>query len=77
MKVTVTQVYEMTVSIQVAVPDGWDEVDLYNALEDFPLSATIQVGEVDGEIIVDSFSLDSVVSLSGATTITDENGEEL
>lgn len=77
MKVNVTQVYEMTITVQVDAPDDWNEDDLYNALEDFHVNATMRVAEIDDEIVVNSLCVDSLIALSGGTTITDENGKDL
>lgn len=78
-----TQVYEMTVTVELHVPDYLtSEDDLTSHLCDFPINATVESmwdNEFDGtEIVVgDTLSLDSLVALAGATYFTDENGETL
>lgn len=83
-RVYLTQTYELTITVDVDVPDDFTVDDMTNALVDFPINATVEslwhdTGASDDvpEVTVGDLCVDSLVSLNGLGTllITDENGE--
>jgi hypothetical protein len=86
MRLHLTQTYELTITVDVDVPDNFTAEDMINTLTDFPINATVEsmwyeVGNGDGdgvpEITIGDLCVDSLVSLNGlgTTIITDENGD--
>lgn len=79
-----TQTYELTITVEVDVPDTFTAEDMINTLTDFPINATVdslwdELGASNEvpEITVGNLCVDSLVSLNGdgTTIITDENGD--
>ena len=82
-RIHLTQVYELTVTVEVDVPDNYEYDDLYGALVDFPINATVESmwdNAFEGtELVVGGVCLDSLVCLNdgGATYFTDKNGDPI
>lgn len=83
-RIHLTQVYELTITVEVDVPDDYTLDDMTNSLSDFPISATAESlwNEVrhDDDIVIDSLGVDSLVSLGGGLgtmILTDEHGVEV
>ena len=83
-RVYLTQTYELTITVDVDVPDDFTAEDMMNTLTDFPINATVEslwdaTGASDDvpEVIIGDLCVDSLVSLNGlgTTVITDENGD--
>lgn len=83
-RVYLTQTYELTITVDVDVPDEFTAEDMMNTLTDFPINATVEslwdaTGASDDvpEVIIGDLCVDSLVSLNGlgTTVITDENGD--
>lgn len=83
-RIYLTQTYELTVTVDVDVPDDFTAEDMMNTLTDFPINATVDSMWYDlgaskevPEITVGDLCVDSLVSIngSGAFIITDENGD--
>lgn len=83
-RIYVTQTYELTITVDVDVPDDFTAEDMINTLTDFPINATVESLWYDTgasndvpEVTVGDLCVDSLVSLngSGALVITDENGD--
>ncbi len=79
-RIYLTQTYELTITVDVDVPDDFTKDELENCLTDFPINATVEsLWEEEGDdiITVGSLCVDSLVSINGAMTIaiTDDNGE--
>jgi len=84
-RIYLTQTYELTITVDVDVPDDYTVDDMMNALTDFPINATVQslwsgesaYEDLSGITVGDDLCVDSLVSLNGmgATIITDENGD--
>lgn len=80
-RVHLTQTYELTITVDVDVPDDFTKDDLENSLADFPINATVESlwddDDTDDNITVGSLCVDSLVALNGlgTTIFTDENGE--
>ena len=83
-RVYLTQTYELTITVDVDVPDDFTAEDMINTLTDFPINATVEslwydTGATDEvpEVTVGDLCVDSLVSLNGlgTTIITDENGD--
>ena len=85
-RVYLTQTYELTITVDVDVPDDFTAEDMMNTLTDFPINATVEslwdaTGASDDvpEVIIGDLCVDSLVSLNGlgTTIITDENGDSV
>lgn len=83
-RVYLTQTYELTITVDVDVPDEFTAEDMINTLADFPINATVESLWYDTgasndvpEVTVGDLCVDSLVSLNGlgTTVITDENGD--
>ena len=83
-RIYLTQTYELTITVDVDVPDEFTAEDMMNTLTDFPINATVEslwdaTGASDDvpEVIIGDLCVDSLVSLNGlgTTVITDENGD--
>lgn len=83
-RVYLTQTYELTITVDVDVPDEFTAEDMINTLTDFPIKATVESLWYDTgasndvpEVTVGDLCVDSLVSLNGlgTTIITDENGD--
>ena len=83
-RVHLTQTYELTITVDVDVPDDFTIDDMTNSLSDFPINATVEslwdaTGASDDvpEVIIGDLCVDSLVSLNGlgTTIITNENGD--
>lgn len=80
-RIHLTQTYELTITVDVDVPDDYTMNDMENSLADFPINATVESlwddDSNDDELIVGSLCVDSLVALNGlgTTILTDENGE--
>ena len=83
-RVYLTQTYELTITVDVDVPDDFTAEDMMNTLTDFPINATVEslwdaTGASDDvpEVIIGDLCVDSLVSLNGLGTfvLTDENGD--
>jgi hypothetical protein len=82
-RVHLTQTYELTITVEVDVPDTFTAEDTINTLTDFPINATVNPawhGITTGdEVIIGNLCVDYLDSLSGggATVITDADGNEV
>ena len=85
-RVYLTQTYELTITVDVDVPDDFTAEDMINTLTDFPINATVEslwydTGATDEvpEVTIGDLCVDSLVSLNGlgTTIITDENGDSV
>jgi len=85
-RVYLTQTYELTITVDVDVPDDFTAEDMINTLTDFPINATVEslwydTGATDEvpEVTIGDLCVDSLVSLNGlgTTVITDENGDSV
>jgi hypothetical protein len=85
-RIHLTQTYELTITVDVDVPDTFTAEDMINALTDFPINATVEslwydLSATDDvpEITVGDLCVDSLISLNGlgTTVITDENGDTI
>lgn len=83
-RIYVTQTYELTITVDVDVPDDFTAEDMINTLTDFPINATVESLWYDTgasndvpEVTVGDLCVDSLISLNGlgTTIITDENGD--
>ena len=83
-RIYLTQTYELTITVDVDVPDEFTAEDMINTLTDFPINATVEslwydTGATDEvpEVTIGDLCVDSLVSLNGlgTTIITDENGD--
>ena len=83
-RIYLTQTYELTITVDVDVPDEFTAEDMINTLTDFPINATVEslwydTGATDEvpEVTIGDLCVDSLVSLNGlgTTVITDENGD--
>jgi len=83
-RVHLTQTYELTITVDVELPDDLSDEDMMNTLTDFPINATVismwdelHEGEDTPEIIVGDLCVDSLVTINGigTTIVTDENGD--
>ena len=83
-RIHLTQTYELTITVDVDVPDDFTAEDMINTLTDFPINATVESLWYDTgasndvpEVTVGDLCVDSLVSLNGlgTTIITDENGD--
>jgi hypothetical protein len=64
--ITVTQTYELVVSIEVEVPDDYKYEDMENSFLDFPIRAEVNsVWEDTEDVKVIGVCVDAVVSLTG------------
>lgn len=77
-RIHLTQVYELTITVDVDVPDEYTLDDMTNSLSDFPINATVETlwdeTGLDDDIIIGSLCVDSLVSLGGGMVFTDNNG---
>ena len=85
-RIHLTQVYELTVTVDVDVPDNYTLDDMTNSLSDFPINATVETlwdemaSTDDEDIIIGSLCVDSLVSLGdglGMMILLDENGNDI
>ena len=85
-RVYLTQTYELTITVDVDVPDDFTAEDMINTLTDFPINATVEslwydTGATDEvpEVTIGDLCVDSLVSLNGlgTTIITDANGDSV
>lgn len=83
-RIHLTQTYELTITVDVDVPDDFTAEDMINTLTDFPINATVEslwddTGASDDvpEVTVGDLCVDSLVTLNGLGTfiLTDENGD--
>jgi hypothetical protein len=83
-RVYLTQTYELTITVDVDLPDDLSDEDMMNTLTDFPINATVEsmwheLNDSDDipEITVGSLCVDSLVALNGlgTTVVTDGNGD--
>ena len=64
--ITVTQTYELVVSVEVEVPDDYKYEDMENSFLDFPIRAEVNsVWEDTEDVKVIGVCVDAVVSLTG------------
>jgi hypothetical protein len=64
--ITVTQTYELVVSVEVEVPDDYKYEDMENSFLDFPIRAEVKsVWEDTEDVKVIGVCVDAVVSLTG------------
>ena len=64
--ITVTQTYELIVSVEVEVPDDYKYEDMENSFLDFPIRAEVNsVWEDTEDVKVIGVCVDAVVSLTG------------
>jgi hypothetical protein len=64
--ITVTQTYELIVSVEVEVPDDYKYEDMENSFLDFPIRAEVKsVWEDTEDVKVIGVCVDAVVSLTG------------
>jgi hypothetical protein len=65
--ITVTQTYELVVSIEVEVPDDYKYEDMENSFLDFPIRAEVNsVWEDTEDVKVIGVCVDAVDSLTGS-----------
>ena len=82
-RIHLTQTYELTITVDVDVPDDFTIDDMENSLADFPINATVEslwdddLLVTDDNITIGSLCVDSLVALNGlgTTIFTDENGD--
>jgi len=64
--ITITQTYELIVSVEVEVPDDYKYEDMENSFLDFPIRAEVNsVWEDTEDVKVIGVCVDAVVSLTG------------